>query len=409
MTSRERVTLALNHRRPDRVPIDLGGSRVTGISVFAYHDLCRHAGLPEEPPRVYDVFQMLAEVQEPFRQRFHVDTVPVPQLRPEYGLRMDRWRPWRLWDGTEVMMPAEFSPEEDPSGDLLIRDARDPGGPYVARMPRGGYYFDTIGQTTMSAELTLPDPARHAASLRPLDDEALEFAARRSRELHQSTDYALIGEFWAGGLGLPLSFGDQMLALATEPTWCAEILEALADSAIQSARLYKQAVGERCVAWLVSGYDYGTQRGELFRPELFAELFAPNFKRINDWIHQSTGAKTFYHSCGSNRALLPIFVEMGVDIFNPVQVTARNMAAAELAREFAGKLVFWGGGADTQSTLPHGTPEEVVAQALERCRTFGPDGGFVFNPIHNVQAKTPPRNLAAMLDAVHEQAGYPLS
>lgn len=400
MTSRERVLKAISHEQPDRVPIDLGGSRVTGISVFAYHALCRHLRLEVGPPRVYDVYQMLAEVDEEVRARFGIDVAPVHQLRPEFGLRSDRFRPWRLWDGTDVLMPDEFDPVTDERGDLLIRHARRPDGPFVGRMPRNGFYFDMIADTGMSATLDLPDPDEYAKALQPLDDETLEHASRVSRELFESTDYALLGEFWAGGLGLPLSFGDQMTALATEPQWCAEVLAATAEVAVESARGYHQAVGERCVAWLISGHDYGTQRGELFRPELFAELFAPNYKRINDWVHQHTGAKTFYHSCGSNRDLLPIFVEMGVDIFNPVQVTAARMEAGELAEEFGGKLVFWGGGVNTQSTLPHGTPRQVAAEAAERCRVFGASGGFIFSAIHNVQAGTPPENLTAALDAV---------
>ncbi len=400
MTPRERVWRAVNHLAPDRVPIDLGGSRVTGISVFAYQALCRHCGLDLPPPRVYDLFQMLAEVEEPVRRRFHLDVAAVHQYRPEFGLRIDRWKPWELWDGTAVQVPADFNPTVDERGDLLLRDARDPAGPFVARMPHRGYYFDTLGTTGMSARLELPDADRYARSLRPLDEETLEFAARSARELSETTDYALLGEFWAGGLGLPLSFGDQMVALATEPAWCREVLAAAADNAIDSARRYYQAVGDRCVAWLVSGYDYGTQRGELFRPALFAELFAPAYRRINDWIHAHTSAKTFYHSCGSNRELLPTFIEMGVDIFNPVQVTAEGMAAEQLAADFGGRIVFWGGGINTQSTLCHGTPQQVAAEARQRCQVFGSRGGYVFNPIHNVQAGTPPENLVAMLEAV---------
>jgi len=408
MTSRERVAKTINHEQPDRVPVDLGGSRVSGISVFPYAELCRFAGLQVGPPQVYDVFQMLAQVQEPFLRRFHIDVVAVPQYRPAYGLRVDEWKPWTLWDGTDVLVPMQFEPVLQPDGEILIRDAQNPDGPFVARMPKDGYYFDAIDDTSMSAELSLPDADEYARNLRPLDDEELKFAARTARELHETTDYALLGEYWAGGLGLPLKFGDQMIALATEKQWCAEVLHAQADNAIESAKMYHEAVGERCVAWLISGYDYGTQRGELFSPQVFAELFAPNYRRINDWVHENTNTKAFYHSCGSNRELMPIFVQMGVDIFNPVQVTAQGMDAQELAAEFGNDLVFWGGGVNTQSTLPHGTPQQVADQAMERCRIFGQGGGYVFNPIHNVQAKTPAENLVAMLDAVHEHGTYPL-
>ena len=398
MTSRERVRKALNHETPDRVPIDIGASRVTGISVFAYARLREYLGISGEPPRVFDPYQMLAQMEEPVRQALHIDTIGVPRFRPVYNLRIDEWKPYTLWDGTETLMPIEFDPVVQDDGAMMLRNGGDQTGPFVAHMPKDGYYFDAVGQQIMSRDLDLVDPETYRQRLGRLSDEDLAYVSKLAHEYHDTTDYSVVGEFWAGNMWPPLNFPDAMVAVATEPNWCREVLQVTADVAIENAKLYHQAVGETCDVWVVSGTDFGTQKQEFFRPEAFAELFAPQYKRVMDWIHANTKAKTFLHSCGSNRGLLPLFVEMGVDVFNPVQCSAAGMDPQEIKDEFGDKLVFWGGGINTQQTLPHGSVEEVRAEAAERCRIFGQGGGFVFNAIHNIQAGSPPENVVAMLE-----------
>jgi uroporphyrinogen decarboxylase len=400
MTSRERVAKAVDHELPDRIPLDVDGSLATGIHAFAYKELCDFVGLDLGPPRVYDIYQMLADVDDEFRHYFDIDVARVELLRPQFGHRIDRYRPWTAWNGMGLLMPAEFDPHEDDNGDLLIKDPRHQDGDWVARMPRHGYYFDPISKTGMSAELDLIDPDEYRKRLGPMADDDLEYAGQQARELHKHTDYALVGEFLGGCVGLPLGFGDVMVALATEPQWCREILLAGAEQGVANVKLYHEAVGDRCTAWLMSGSDYGTQKGELFRPETFEDLFAPAYKMVNDAVHAITTAKTMIHTCGSVRNIIGTIADAGFDILNPVQVTAANMDAAELKAEFGDRLVFWGGGINTQGTLPEGTPEEVAAQVHERCRIFGQGGGFVFAAIHNIQPDTPVENLVAMFAAV---------
>jgi uroporphyrinogen-III decarboxylase len=178
------------------------------------------------------------------------------------------------------------------------------------------------------------------------------------------------------------------------------MIDAMAEVALTNLELYCEAVGDYCTAILMQGHDYGTQRGELFRPELFYDLHVPAFRRLNQWVHRNTPMKTFIHTCGSVYEIMEGLIEAEFDILNPVQCSASNMEPERLKREFGGRIVFWGGGVDTQRTLPFGTPEEVRAEVEERLRIFSPGGGFVFNTVHNVQANTPPENLAVMLETV---------
>jgi uroporphyrinogen-III decarboxylase len=163
-------------------------------------------------------------------------------------------------------------------------------------------------------------------------------------------------------------------------------------------------VGNRIEALFVTGTDFGTQNGPFISPGSYRDLFMPFHQRVNDWIHTNTTWKSFIHSCGSVVALIPSFLEAGFDILNPVQCSAAGMDAQGLKDKFGDRLVFWGGGVDTQHTLPFGTPDEVRAEVRERLRIFGKGGGYIFNPIHNVQCRTPIENMLAMLEAWREFA-----
>ena len=171
------------------------------------------------------------------------------------------------------------------------------------------------------------------------------------------------------------------------------------------ARIY-EAVGDRVTAVFVSGADFGTQNSCFISPKSYRNLYKPFHKQVNEWIHQHTPWRSFIHSCGSIMALLPDIVEAGFDILNPVQCSAANMAPEDLKQRFGDQLTFWGGGVDTQKTLPFGTPEEVYAEVRQRIQVFGPGGGFVFNTVHNVQAQVPAANLLALYRAVHDFRQY---
>jgi hypothetical protein len=188
-----------------------------------------------------------------------------------------------------------------------------------------------------------------------------------------------------------------------------QIFNRQCDIAMQNLPKVYEAVGNRITAVWLSGTDFGAQHGSFISPKSFQKLYKPHYKRINDWIHANTKWKVFIHCCGSIMSLIPEFIESGFDILNPVQTSAKNMDPHELKARFGSRLTFWGGGVDTQQVLPFGTPEDVRTQVRERLCVFGTGGGFVFNPIHNVQAGVPVENLLAMYETVRDYGKYPLS
>ena len=408
MTSRERVRKAINFEAADRVPIDLGGTKATGIHVAAYLELGRYLGLDVELPKVYDQFQMLARVEEPVRRRLHADVVQVENLVETWGLANRNWKVFRTGCGNDVLMPGEFNPVKDERGFLVLRDAQ---GRPVAEMAPGSLYFDRATPTGMSDRLVLMDPEKWRQALPLYRDEELAVLQKQARLLRDYTDYSVHGGFnkfktQSSGLLAGHTFTDWMCLLLTEKDYVCSILQATAERNIENLKLYFEAVGDCIDTVLISTTDYGSQTGELINPQVFKELYLPHIKQVNDFVHRHGRVKTMYHSCGSIRNLIEYFIQAGVDILNPLQVNTANMDPRELKREFGGRIVFWGGGVDTQTTYQFGTAEEVRQQACERLEVFAPGGGYVFSPSHNTQHGVPPANIVAMADAVVEHGGY---
>jgi hypothetical protein len=411
MTSRERILKAVSFQVPDRVPIDLGGMKASGIAASAYHRLKKLAGINSKT-KVLDPRFMIAVVEEEVRRRFHVDVVPVDLSGIVAAVRPDRqWVPRRLFDGTEVLLAPGTSIREEADGSLMLENAD--GSPSSFRMPRGGFYFDDVAFNTGGRI----DP-RKFAPVADVPDESLSLLAEYAGGLYRDTEYALLG--WGFGvcfLGLSLITdrasnvtqglpSEWMMMLMTEKETCHELMDRSVEATIRCLELVNQAAGEFCFAWGIASDDSGTQRGEFISPELWAEMIKPHYARLCDWIHRHTKMKTFFHCCGSIYHLIPHLIEAGVDILNPVQTSAANMDPRRLKEEFGGRIVFWGGGCDTQSVLPGATPQEIRHHVRERLEIFAPGGGFVFNQVHNVQANVPPENVAAMLDAAYEFGRY---
>lgn len=422
MTSRERVLLTLNHQEPDRVPVDLGSTGVSGIMVGPYAALRRALGVNGEPPRVSDLLQMLGEVELPVLEKLGCDVVGVMPVTRTFGIPYRDWKPWRMFDGTEVAVPGRFAYRVDARGDLLLSPGGEVSKAPSGRMPKGGYYFDLIPRQ-QPLDWDHLDPAEFAEQFGRLRDEELTHLQTTADYLYRNTDFALMGLFGERGLGnLPLvlapevdqpkgirNFDDWLVAHLTHPEYIKEVNARHTAQILENLELFRQAVGDKIVAVYLSGTDFGTQRGEFASPCVYRELYQPFHKQINDWVHAHTTWKTCYHSCGSIYRLIPEFLAAGVDILNPVQCSAANMEPERLKREFGKQLVFWGGGVDTQRTLPFGTPEEVRKEVTERIRVFAPGGGYVFNTVHNIQANTPVENLLAMYETVREVGRYPIS
>ena len=411
MTSRERVLRTVNFQETDHVPIDLGAMKASGITVKAYNQLKAQLGL-HTPTRIWDPRLMIASVEEAVLQRFHADVIPLDVTAAVHDTRPDGdWHPSVLYEGAEGLLPPGTQVQRDSEGRWALLDSE--GAPTTFRMPAGGYYFDDVAFNAPGAKI---DPA----AFRPVagfPDEQLRAMEARSKFLYENTEYAMLG--WGGGvcfLGLSLitdrksnvTMGlpsEWMMMLMTEKETCHEMMGRSVDASIQCLEQLHDAVGDRCFAWGLAADDSGTQRGEFIRPGLWAEMIKPHYARLCDWIHRNTNWKVFLHCCGSIYHLIPHMIEAGIDILNPIQTSAANMQPERLKAEFGGKIVFWGGGCDTQQILPTATPDEIRAHVRERLAIFKPGGGYVFNQVHNIQTNVPAENIIALLDAAYEYGG----
>ncbi|MBM3242245.1 methyltransferase [Candidatus Poribacteria bacterium] len=410
MTSRERVWKAIHFEEADRVPIDIGGTKVTGICIDAYVNLVNYLGFDSGLPKVYEQFGMLARVEEPVRRRLHSDVIELENPSEAWGLENKNWKPWKTGPGNDVLMPGDFNPITDEHGYIYIKDFN---GTPLAYMPPKGLYFERACVTTMSEKMVKMAPEVWKRSIPLYTDKHLRQLEESARQLYENTEYSVHGGFLKGMMGSNGIFAghtisDWLCILITDKDYAFSILQVTAERAVENLRLYLQAVGDYIDTIFISGTDFGTQKGELFSPEIFKELYVSNMKLMNDYVHKHSKAKTFYHSCGSNFNLIEYFIEAGVDILNPVQTTAANMDPVELKKRFRNRIVFWGGGVDTQTVLPRGTVEEVRNQVKERIRAFAPGGGFVFTQVHNIQYGFPPQNIIGMADAVLEFGEYPI-
>lgn len=408
MTSRERVLKALNHEEPDRVPLDLGSTVMSGIMAQALDRLRKHLALEPRPVKVYEIFQMLGEVEPDVAEALGVDVLPVEPLILFFGLRREDYKPWQLSDGTDVLVPGQFEVEDDGQGSWLLRHEGDPSQPVEGRMPKGGFYFDMPSKTDTHFDF-VPPALDDVREQNRLATEELEFLQQRAERLRKETDKALLLGCW-GKLGLPAvgSIPDFLLLMASDPQYVRDLFAIRAETALANLEELKTYVGDNIDILGLDGSDYGSQKSELFNPDWFAELFVPFFRQQNDWVHANTSWKTWQHTCGSIARILPMLVETHVDILNPVQCSAEGMDPQWLKDTFGDRLTFWGGGVDTQQTLPFGTPEEVAAEVAERIRVLAPGGGYVFNPVHNVQHGTPPQNVLAAYGTAREVGEYPI-
>jgi uroporphyrinogen decarboxylase len=391
MNSRERVLRAIRHQPADRVPIDLGGTRQSGVAASTYHRLKQQLGI-SSPTRVFDLFQMLAEVERPVLERFGADVVGLYREDVAFGIRNADWKPWRLFDGTEVLVPGGFAPVTEDNGDLLLERAGEP----LARMPKNGFYFDRLEKFPGAAHVDLDDyePPR-------LTSAQLAHYGAQAEALYQNTDFAVVAPlgppyelFYGLGTG---DFEAWMCTLALEPDYVQALHGKLVDAWLENLERFAEAVGDRIQVLQVCD-DFGTQTSLFLSVEMYREQIMPHYRRGLDWIHRHTDWKVLLHSDGAIFPLLPSLIETGFDILNPVQTSAAGMDPQRLKAEFGDRLVFWGASLDCQKTLPYGTRAEVIREVEAHLRIFAPGGGYVFAPVHNIQAGVPAEHVIAMLD-----------
>ncbi|MDD5260286.1 MAG: uroporphyrinogen decarboxylase family protein [Methylacidiphilales bacterium] len=410
MTSQERIMAAIGHREPDRVPVDLGATPSSGISAIAYGNLKNHLGLTQGHTRVYDVVQQLAQPEDFILDRFGVDVVDIGRA---FNTEDAAWLPTTLADGQTAQYPGWFHPERQADGSLIVR-MKD--GLEIACMPARGTFFD---QTYFPYLDDYPEDFRdlpaemsrilwaalaHSPWDHANDPGFWDTLRANALELRRTSDRALMLVIgcnlfeWGTFLRRMDNF---LMDLVAEPEKVEALLDALMERHMAVLEKACHAVGD--VADVIRfGDDLGTNEGPFMSPVTYRKLFKPRHKMLCDYVHKHSGMKTFLHSCGSIRAVMPDLIEAGFDVINPVQTICMGMEPRGLKADFGKDICFWGGGCDTRNVLPNGTPAEVKDHVKRQMEIFMPGGGFVFNTVHNILPDVPPQNIVAMFEAVRE-------
>ncbi|MEW5784250.1 MAG: uroporphyrinogen decarboxylase family protein [Bacillota bacterium] len=418
LTARQRVAAALNHEEPDRVPVDFASTHNTGISIIAYNRLKRHCGITS-PSYMRDPIPMLAspdlEGGHEIIKLLGSDFLPLPR-HINSGMRAENWRQWVLKDGSTCMVPGDFNPVETEAGYIEFSSFN---GMALFRMPKGGYYFDSIRHPLNFVEnlsqLEEVTALLYRSGIFHIDQAELIILKEQARRIHEETDYAVVASggpmfFSLYQIGQEL-FGYEkfFMFMASEPDLIRCWMDFLARTCAEKLRHYLRELGPY-IDVIMMGDDYGTQEGLQLSPRMFRELFKPHLAAVCRLVHEiSPRVKILLHSCGSIAPLIPDFIEVGIDALNPVQITAKNMDPVTLKREFGKEITFWGGGVRTQTTLVNGTQQEVINEVKEMLEIFKPGGGYIFCPIHDIQEHVPPATIVAIYEAARQYGAYNLA
>ena len=417
MNSKERVLKTLKHEEPDKLPVDFGATPNTGIHVSVVYKLRQYYGLddPGTPVKVIEPYQMLGEIDNDLKVILGTDVVGLEGKGTFFGYPKEKWKEWKLFDGTPVLVPGLFNTEENEDGSIYQYAEGDKSYPPSAKIPRGGCFIDSIIRQKTIDEDKL-DPKDNLEEFRILDDEDISYLKKELIRINKENNYATIGMIANSSFGDIAFVPGPMLkdpngirdieewyiSTLTRKDYIKKIFDGQLEIALENYRIVNEAIGDLIDVVHVSGTDFGTQRGLFISKNTYNELYRPFHKKVNDWIHENTNWKTFIHNCGGVFELIPDLIEAGFDILNPVQISAVGMNPRKLKSEYGKYITFWGGGVDTQRTLPLGTPVDVKKQVKELVEIFSPGGGFVFNTVHNIQANVPIKNVIAMIKVLQE-------
>lgn len=413
MTSRERLLNAINHKEADKIPLDFGGTTVSGMHFSCVEKLREYYGLEKHLIKVYEPYQMLGLIEDDLKEALGIDTEGVGGRSNMFGIPNEGWKEWKLDNGSVVLIPEKFNTTDDAQGNHYIYPCGDMSARPCAKMPKNGYYFDAISRQESFDDVDELDPNDNLEEFGYTSEKVLcEFAedidkaSKTGRGVAVSFGGTALGDIaLVPGLTLKNPKGirdveEWYMATATAPEYIKYVFDKQTDIALVNLARLKEKVGDKIDVIFICGTDFGTQISTFCSKDTFRDLYMPYYKKVNGWIHENTSWKTFKHSCGAIEPFIPLMIESGFDILNPVQCSATGMDPKVLKEKYGKDIVFWGGGVDTQKILPFGTPEEIRKQVKERCEIFGKDGGYVFNSIHNIQANTPTENLVAIFDAL---------
>ncbi|MFW6100628.1 MAG: uroporphyrinogen decarboxylase family protein [Bacteroidota bacterium] len=385
MNSRERIFKALNHEESDKVPYDLGSTQLTGISVGAYRNLRNYLGLPDEKIGLSDSIQQLAMPSEDLLETLEVDT------RGLFSLTSHNW------NVEEQLQDAGSNWEYHDEWGLTYH------------FPKENGHWYTLVKNPL-ADITPDAGAIEAYSWPEAKDKRRIEGLREKAIQYRNQGKVIVFKGLCAGLfemmqrirGMENALMDPMLYLQFSDL----LIGKLADLKIEFWQMALRELHD-VVDIVVEADDYGTQTSQLISPDQFRQVFKPHLKRVLEAIKIETpDAYLFFHSCGSVRSIIPDFIEMGVDILNPVHIRAEGMEPKGLKKDFGHEITFWGGGVDTQGILPNGTPEEVADDVKRNIEALSPGGGFVFNTVHNIQSEVPVENIMAMWKTLQEYGIY---
>jgi len=408
MTRRERILAALNHKEADKIPVDCGSMRSTGIMGLAYNSLKKYLGITSGQTKIFDMVQQLAIPEQWYLDRFNIDSVDLART---FATESDDWIEWNLPDGSQVYRPAWVDIRKVGDDWICYNDA----GLEVGKMSPNLVYFTQTNYPLMGVEdADYTDLKKYLGETiwGSVTDPAWRFGGRQDFpqmlrknliQLQEETDYATMfaigGNFFENGQYLYRT-DEFLMNMLIEQENVEKLLDTLLEIHLETVDRVLRGIGD-LVDVLMFGDDLGTQNTTMISRDLYKKLIFPRQKKLFQYVHDHSNAKVFLHSCGAISDLIPDLIEAGVDILNPVQIGAAGMEAKRLKREFGKDIVFWGGGVDTQHVLATGTVNEVSESVKRNCEVFMKDGGFVFNQVHNIVDGVPPENIVAMYEAVN--------
>ncbi len=416
MTSSSKTNFlkTINHRQPEKVVVDFGSTAVTGIHVLIVEKLREHYGLEKKPVKVIEPYQMLGEIDSDLIKAMDIDVVGIFGPKNMFGVPNENWKVHKTLWGQEVMLPGEFNYTYTANGDILMYPEGDTAEPPSGMMPKTGFFFDALNRQEPidDSTLTVEDNLQEFTHV---TDTELEHWKREagSVKVREKAVVASFGGTALGDIALVPAIGmknprgirgveEWYISTLIREDFVKEIFDRQTDIAIENLTLIKEVVGEAVDAVFTCGTDFGTQNSTFCSPETYDRVWKPYYRKVNDWIHRNTKWKTFKHSCGAVGTLLENFIDSGFDIINPVQINAAGMDPKVLKKKYGDKVVFWGGGVDTQGAFAFGNPSQVKDQVKAQCEILNDNGGFVFNTVHNIQANVPFKNVIAMLEALKE-------
>ena len=399
MTSRERIIETLNHREPDVLAIDFGGMRSTGIHAIGYSLLVEHLKLDLPPARLYDVFQQLAEPQMEVVNLLGGDVAQAHQRCPAFGVPIDGgWKEIELAEGVRVLAPEGYAPvyEADGSASIYVNGVK------TARKPSASLYFDQVVHPYQGCQ---SEADVDKVPIAPWSEADIAFIEEGCRNLYEKTDKAILvpfgGNIFEAGQ-MDFGYEEFFVNLLLEPDMMHYYFNRITDIYMENLKNLLPRIARYCQV-LQFGDDLGTQEAPQIARETYRQMIMPYHARQYQWVRNHyPSVRVFLHSCGAIAPLIPDLIDAGVEVLNPVQLSARGMDPATLKREYGRSLSFWGGGANTSQTVTYGTPEEIRRQSEALIEIFAPGGGYVFNQVHNFQPNVPPENILAVYGAALE-------